>query len=88
MSAPYVLSVVNGPAPLPEWLWGCCPENYAAAPGDKCRRCAALLQPGRQSNVMDVFLLALHLDYCPLYDTSLSCPECPYFGLLHGGRPR
>ena len=37
---------------------------------------------------MDVFLLALQLDYCPLYDTRLSCPECPYFGLPHGGRPR
>ncbi len=36
---------------------------------------------------MDVFLLALQLDYCLLYDTRLSCPECPYFGLPHGGRP-
>ena len=48
----------------------------------------ALLQPGRQSNVMDIFLLALQRASCPLYDTSLSCPECPYFGLPHGGRPR
>ena len=36
---------------------------------------------------MDVFLLALQRDSCPLYDTRLSCPECPYFGLPHGGRP-
>ena len=36
---------------------------------------------------MDVFLLALQRAYCPLYDTRLSCPECPYFGLPHGGRP-